>query len=115
MNRKSLLLWAIGCFAGRAMGADYFVSPTGDDSRDGKSEAAAWRSAAKANASKFEPGDRILFARGGEWHESLIASFDGSDETPIVYADFGDATKTKPTFWGSDVVLASAFAPISGN
>jgi len=56
----------------------YYVNPKGDDANDGKSEAKAWRSVAKVNATTFAPGDQILFARGGEWRDSLKASSSGS-------------------------------------
>jgi hypothetical protein len=80
----------------------YHVSPTGDDARDGRSPATAWKTVAKVNATPFKPGDQILFARGGEWHESLLASSSGEPGKPIVYAAAG--TGAKPKFWGSDVV-----------
>ncbi len=84
----------------------YYVSPTGDDARDGKSEAKAWRTVAKVNASTFAPGDQILFARGGEWRESLKASSSGAPGKPITYATYGSGAK--PKFWGSDVVQVGA-------
>ncbi|HLY12135.1 MAG TPA: hypothetical protein VKW04_22730 [Planctomycetota bacterium] len=84
----------------------YYVSPRGDDANDGKSEAKAWRSAAKVNAASFKPGDQILFARGGEWRECLRASSSGGAGTPIVYAAYGKGEK--PKFWGSDPVTVGA-------
>ena len=80
----------------------YYVSPTGDDAHDGKSEAKAWRTVAKVNASAFQPGDQILFARGGEWRDSLKASSSGAAGKPITYAAYGKGEK--PKFWGSDPV-----------
>ena len=44
----------------------YYVSPTGDDAKDGRSPAAAWKTVAKVNATAFKAGDQVLFARGGE-------------------------------------------------
>ena len=80
----------------------YYVSPSGDDAHDGKSEATAWRTVAKVNATSFHPGDQILFARGGEWLESLKASSSGAAGKSIVYAAYGKGEK--PKFWGSDPV-----------
>jgi hypothetical protein len=57
------------------------------------------------NTSRFEPGDSILFQRGGEWHESLAASSSGADGRPITFADYG--TGPKPRFWGS-IALTNA-------
>lgn len=93
-----------------AAGADEFhVSPTGNDALDGRSPLAAWRSVAKVNATSFRPGDRVLFARGGEWHESLRASSSGASGTPVVYDAYGKGPK--PRFWGSDVLSARDFKP----
>src|SRR5262245_57284111 len=83
----------------------YYVSPGGNDAHDGRSPEKAWRTAAKVNQSPFQPGDQILFARGGEWRESLKASSHGAPDKPIVYAAYG--TGAKPKFWGSDLLPAT--------
>ena len=106
--QKLLFLASIGFGSFASASTKYFVSTKGDDKNDGQCESAAWKTAAKVNASKFSPGDQILFQRGGEWHESLIASSDGDTSNPITYADYGDANAIRPTFWGSDVVPPSA-------
>jgi hypothetical protein len=80
----------------------YYVSPQGNDANDGRSPAKAWKTVAKVSATPFAPGDQILFARGGEWRESLKASSSGAPGKPIVYAATG--TGAKPKFWGSDAV-----------
>src|SRR5579862_6857138 len=80
----------------------YYVSPAGNDANDGRSEAKAWRTVAKVNAATFAPGDQILFARGGEWRESLKASSSGGLGKPILYGAYGSGAK--PKFWGSDPV-----------
>jgi hypothetical protein len=84
----------------------YYVSPQGNDANDGRSPAKAWKTLAKVNATPFVPGDQILFARGGEWRESLKASSSGAPGKPIVYAAGGAGAK--PKFWGSDVVTIGA-------
>jgi hypothetical protein len=84
----------------------YHVSPDGNDANDGRSPAKAWKTVAKVNATTFAPGDQILFARGGEWRESLKASSSGAPGKPIVYAASG--TGAKPKFWGSDIVTVGA-------
>src|SRR5204863_9536265 len=61
---------------------------------------------AKVNASTFQPGDKILFAAGGEWRESLKASSSGAPGKPITYDVYG--TGGKPRFLGSDVVVVDA-------
>jgi len=57
----------------------YHVSPQGNDANGGKSPAKAWKTVAKVNATTFQPGDQILFERGGEWRESLKASSSGAE------------------------------------
>ncbi len=93
----------------------FYVSPAGDDAKDGASPSTAWRTAAKVSATKFQVGDQILFQRGGDWHETLIASSDGSDSAPITYADYGDATSPQATFPGFDFVPAGAFTSVAGS
>ena len=80
----------------------YYVGPQGNDANDGRSPAKAWKTVAKVNATPFAPGDQILFARGGEWRESLKASSSGAPGKPILFAAYG--TGAKPKFWGSDAV-----------
>jgi hypothetical protein len=84
----------------------YHVGPQGNDANDGRSPEKAWKTVAKVNATAFAPGDQILFARGGEWRESLKASSSGARGKPIVFAAYG--TGAKPKFWGSDVVTVGA-------
>lgn len=90
----------------------YYVSPRGSDTNSGLSPDAAWRTAAQVNASTFDPGARILFERGGEWRERLIASSSGSVQAPIVYGAYGSGAK--PKFWGSDLLDGRAFQPLAG-
>lgn len=91
----------------------YYVSPNGDDSNNGLSPASPWKTVAKVNATSFQPGDTILFQRGGIWRESLIASSSGTPGNPITYADYG--TGSKPVFYGSDIMVNANFIPMGGN
>ncbi len=90
-----------------AVAATYFVSPTGSDAAAGTSATTAWRTCAKVNAFHFNPGDHVLFQRGGQWRERLVASADGSEKTPIVYDAYGAGAK--PRFWGSDLLDNTKF------
>lgn len=50
-------------------GTTYYVdSVAGDDGGTGTSPATAWRSFAKANATTFQPGDRLLLKAGSTWN-----------------------------------------------
>jgi hypothetical protein len=67
---------------------------------------------ARVNATSFAPGSQILFERGGEWRESLVASSSGVAGQPILFGAYGEGAK--PRFWGSDVLDGSRFALING-
>lgn len=92
----------------------YYVSPTGDDNNNGTSSSTPWKTCAKANAFHFNPGDTVLFQRGGEWRESVNpVGGDGTADNPITFADYG--TGAKPRFWGSDVLDNAGFTHLTGN
>ena len=95
-------------------GTTYYVSNSGSDQNSGRSAALPWQTAAKVDATTFQPGDTILFQRGGQWRESLDASSDGTAADPITYGAYGDATAAKPLFLGSDVLDPSAFSLVTG-
>ena len=49
-----------------AWSATYYVdAANGNDANNGTSELTTWKTIAKVNASRFKPGDQILFKRGG--------------------------------------------------
>ncbi len=114
----ALIAWAVGSLSilmssVSVSAATYYVSPTGSDAHEGHGPGAAWRTVAKVNAATFAPGDQILFARGGQWRESLRASSSGASEKPIVYAAYGAGAK--PKFWGSDALANADFQPAGRN
>ena len=63
---------------------NYYVKSTGDDNNTGLSDAQAWATIAKVNASSFLPGDTILFNKGDTWRETLTVPSSGSTG-PILY------------------------------
>ena len=70
--------------------ADYYVNAAGgNDGNSGQSSAAPWRTVAKVNAVSFAPGDRIFFARGGIWRESLMPRTSGVAGSPITFGAYG--------------------------
>ncbi len=97
-------------FSSVAAAATYYVSPAGSDANNGVSPNTAWQTVARVNASAFQPGDQVLFQRGGQWHESLIASSSGTQTSPITFGDYGSGAK--PKFWGSVVLTNSQFQAI---
>jgi hypothetical protein len=48
------------------------------DTNNGLSQPAAWKTIAKANASRFQPEDQILFKGDGTWTETLTEQSFGS-------------------------------------
>ncbi len=74
-------------------GTVYYVSNNGDDNADGKSPATAWKTAKKTTTAGLQPGDAVLFERGGLWRERFKAS------AGVTYSAYGEGKK--PTFYGS--------------
>lgn len=73
---------------------DYHVDAiNGDDSNDGLSTEAAWKSLAKVNATTFIPGSRILFKSGDVWVGQLYPKGSGNSQSSIVIDKYGGDTK----------------------
>ncbi len=82
----------------------------GDDAQDGRSPATAWRSLEKVNHASLEPGDTVLFKRGGQWRCQLVPQ-SGAPGLPITYGAFGAGDK--PLLVGSvPMDLASDWQPL---
>ena len=80
--------------------ATYYVDATGGrDTNSALSQAAAWKTIAKVNASRFNPGDQILLRRGGIWMQTLVVPSSGSPSKPIVFGAYG--VGTNPVLTGS--------------
>ncbi|MER6000362.1 discoidin domain-containing protein [Nonomuraea angiospora] len=79
-------------------GKDYFIdATTGRDSAAGTSPQTAWRTLAKANATTFKPGDRILLKAGEQWNnEQLWPKGSGSAGKPIAISAYGDSKARRP-------------------
>ncbi|MBA2479461.1 MAG: hypothetical protein H0V44_02270 [Planctomycetes bacterium] len=106
---QALLLTVLFAAGSRAGAATYHVDPAGSDARDGLTPSTAWKSLTKVNATTFTAGDRILFARGGEWRGRLWPRSSGTAGNPIVFDTFGSGAK--PIFWGSDPIANASFTP----
>lgn len=69
----------------------YYVDATdGDDEAVGTSEALAWKTLTKVNASSFSPGDTILFKRGETWVGTLVCPSSGEEGNPIAFGAYGE-------------------------
>ena len=101
-------------FATASLGwsATYYVDATsGRDTNTGLSQTTAWKTIAKVNASRFNPGDQILLKRGGIWRETLLAPSSGAPGNPILFGAYGSGNK--PTIMGSDAL--TLWKNIGGN
>jgi Right handed beta helix region len=82
-----------GCGAGATSTSPrtYYVSPSGDDSRDGKSPASAWRSLDRANRAVLAPGDKLLLRGGSEFPGALVLGTGdaGRADAPVVVGSYG--------------------------
>jgi len=112
---KFILAVAMVCVVAMALrAATYYVDATGgNDANDGLSQASAWKTIAKVNASTFAAGDSILFKRGEVWRESLVPPSSGASGNPIVFDAYGAGEA--PTLTGALDLPSSAWTLDSGN
>lgn len=80
--------------ASPATAADYYVSRSGDDGRDGTTPATAWRSLAKVSAFGFAPGDVVHFRCGDQWRGQLVPC-SGGPQGPVTYTSHGRGLKPR--------------------
>lgn len=78
-------------------GTAYYVSNSGDDSNDGKSESAAWKTFKKVNEAELKEGDGVFFKRGDLFRGTLEA------KTGVSYGAYGEGEK--PKFYSADKPL----------
>lgn len=97
-----------------AQAATYYVdAKSGSDSNIGTSPESAWKSIARVNQRQFEPGDSILFKRGGIWREQLDFPSSGAPGQPIVIDVYGSGAT--PVISGADVIAANAWGSAGVN
>lgn len=99
--------------AGLAMATDYHVRPGGDDAANGTSPTTAWRTIERVNQHtyQFQPGDRILFERGGTYRGEIIGGMSGTADAMITIGAYG--VGARPIIKGSEPV--SGWEPHEGN
>lgn len=76
-------------------GKNIYISNSGNDSFTGLSEAQAWKTIAKLNASMATvvAGDFILFEKGGTWNEGIVMAKSGTISSPITISSYGTGAK----------------------
>ncbi|BCU79726.1 right-handed parallel beta-helix repeat-containing protein [Luteolibacter sp. LG18] len=91
--KPSLSLALFITLASQASARTYhFDDTSGDDAKDGLTPATAWRSLEKFNATRFTPGDEILFKAGGKWLGQMKPSGSGTNDSkrvPIILGRYG--------------------------
>lgn len=85
-------------------GTNYYVKNGGNDLLDGLSDATAWETLTKVNATGFNPGDKVLFKRGNTWYGSLVALSNGDSSYPLTYGAYGSG----------NLPVISGFSTITG-
>ena len=68
----------------------YIDSINGSDTNDGLTPETAWRSLERAHVRTYEPGDKILFRRGGKWTGMFCPAGNGTKEAPIIIEAYGE-------------------------
>jgi hypothetical protein len=89
--RLALLSVSVGlAHAAPASAQTYFVSPRGNDDASGRSPARAWRTVARVDRARLEPGDVVLFAAGATFTDTtLIPPASGAAGAPIRFGSYG--------------------------
>jgi hypothetical protein len=84
--------------------ATYYVSPTGNDANNGTSQATPWRTIARVQQkmSTLQPGDQVLFQRGGVYPGQLDIFANGTAAAPIVFGAYG--TGERPIISGGEPI-----------
>lgn len=73
----------------------YIDNVAGDDGNNGMSISTPWKTLDKVNSVVFEPGDKILFRRGGSWSGQLRPQGSGTDGSPIILDAYGQGDKPR--------------------
>lgn len=83
---------------------DFYVDATnGDNTKDGRTPATAWKTVARVNAETFIAGDHIYFKSGEHWHEQLSITDSGVIGNHIVFSSYD--TGDMPAFDGDNYTL----------
>lgn len=72
--------------------ANYFISPTGNNSNDGLSELTPWQTLSKITTGSFNPGDTIGLKDDSTFVESLTIPSSGTVGNPIQISRYGSGT-----------------------
>ncbi len=89
----------------RADNTTYYVSTSGNDDNNGRSELTPFKTVAKVNGLALGPGDRVLFKCGDTWRgEQLVISKSGVSGNPITFGSYPAGCANKPVLSGAQPV-----------
>lgn len=77
-------------------GTRYYISPNGDDANEGKTPETPFRTTERIRELDLQPGDAVLFERGGLWRVKSSVSLCGG----VRYGAYGNGAK--PVLYGSE-------------
>ncbi|NIY83710.1 hypothetical protein [Vibrio hepatarius] len=76
------------------IGNQYYIDNfNGNDSNNGNSQEKAWKTMSRIEEEVFQPGDEILFKRGGVWTGSLNPKGSGSSKRSIIISAYGNGNR----------------------
>ena len=97
-----LVLVVTSLISSASWATTYYVDANnGNDAHNGLSPTTAWRTIAKVNMSRFQPGDQIRFERGDVWREQLTIPSSGSSGNSIIFGAYGSGNR--PVISGADI------------
>jgi Right handed beta helix region len=90
-----VLILTYGAIIGASSGADYYVSPAGNDAAQG-GKRKPWKTIERVNRAALKPGDRVLFEGGKTFTGTIL--LDGGDrgtaERKVMIGSFGQGKAT---------------------
>jgi parallel beta-helix repeat protein len=67
----------------------YYISTIGNDANSGLSEALAWKTLTKVNATSLQPDDQVLFRKGDTFYGQIKITHAGIAGHPIIFGAYG--------------------------
>ncbi len=85
----------------------FYLSSSGDDTRDGLTPATAWKSLVKVNATAFRAGDCLLCEGGSTFAGTLNLRMDGAGSAvdPVIITSYGNGRATIDGGAGAGIVI----------
>ncbi len=100
----------------------YYVSNSGNNNNDGKSPATAWKTLSKVNSADLQPGDYVLFERGGYFRGDKKQSTTASNtlgalnaKAGVTYSAYGVGEKPIISASAEEGAVASRWKEIQDN